>query len=161
MGIAVAVINHRLPLDAFLGHGQGDADNTIAPARGSHGGDLDRVERLACVSVGDSGQMSQRLGLGGDAEVTETAFGVQKSPLEQIQEVGLVQRSEFKYLRSGDQRGVDEEEGIVCRRPDELDRSTLHIGQEHILLSAVEAVDFVDEEQGGFAGVAKTMIGSL
>jgi hypothetical protein len=29
------------------------------------------------------------------------------------------------------------------------------------LLSAVESVDFVDEEQGGFTGIAKPMIGSL
>ena len=56
---------------------------------------------------------------------------------------------------------ADEEEGIVCRRPDELDRAAFHVGKEYILLGPVEAVDFVDEEQGGFAGVAKTMIGSL
>ena len=46
-------------------------------------------------------------------------------------------------------------------RSDELHRAAFHVGQQDILLGPVESVDFVDEEQGGFAGVAQPVISPL
>ena len=161
VGVAVAVVNHGLALDAFLGHGSVDANDPITARRRGHGGDLDRIESLAGVPIGNPGQMSQSLRFGRDTEVSQTALGIAQRPPEQLQQVCLVQWLQLEDLGSGHQRGIDEEERVVGSRSDELHRAAFHVGQQHILLSAVESVDLVNEEQGRFARVAQPVISPL
>ena len=47
--------------------------------------------------------------------------------------------------QTGEQRPVDLKIGILRRRTDEDECPILHIGQKHILLSLIETVDFIDE----------------
>ena len=57
----------------------------------------------------------------------------------------------MENLRTGSERGVDVEERIVRGRADEADDAAFDVGQQHVLLRFVEAVDFIDEQDGGLA----------
>ena len=70
---------------------------------------------------------------------------------QQDRQIALLQGLELEDLRAGHQGGVDEEEGVVGGGPDQADHAALHIGKEHVLLGLVEAVDLVDEQQGGLS----------
>jgi hypothetical protein len=54
--------------------------------------------------------------------------------------------------RSREQRGVELEGRVLGRGAHQDDVAALDVGQEGVLLGAVEAVDLVDEEQGAPAG---------
>ena len=58
----------------------------------------------------------------------------------------FVQRLESEDLRPADQGGVDGEEGVFRRGPDERDDALLDVAEQHVLLGLVEAVDLVEEE---------------
>ena len=51
-------------------------------------------------------------------------------------------------LGAADERTVDGEKRIFRRRAEQADGAAFHVGQQGILLGAVKAVDFVDEEDG-------------
>src|SRR5690606_22461639 len=61
---------------------------------------------------------------------------------------------EGQHLRTGKKRGVELETGIFRGRADENDRAVFHHRQEAVLLGAVEAMDFIDEQQGTLPGAA-------
>ena len=62
------------------------------------------------------------------------------------------QRLEGEDLAAAQQRRVDGEERVLRRGADEDDAALLHVGQQHVLLGAVEAVQLIDEEDGAPAG---------
>jgi hypothetical protein len=55
--------------------------------------------------------------------------------------------AELKDLAAADQRAVDGEERVFGGRADERHHALFHVGQQHVLLGLVEAVDLVDEQQ--------------
>ena len=59
----------------------------------------------------------------------------------------IVEAAQHQHLRARQQRAVQLERRVLCRRADENDGAVLHHRQERILLAAVEAMDLVDEEQ--------------
>ena len=56
-------------------------------------------------------------------------------------------RLKLKDAAAADQRAVDREERILGGRADQNHHAFLDVGQQHVLLGLVEAVDFVDEQQ--------------
>ncbi len=72
---------------------------------------------------------------------------------------------QHQNLGAGEKRRIDLEGGVFGGRADQDDRAVLDIGQEGILLGAVEAVNLVDEQErplamlaaaaGGFEGLAQ------
>ena len=61
------------------------------------------------------------------------------------------QRSQFKNLRTRNQRRIDEEKRIVRRRADELHHAAFHVRQQNVLLGFIETMDFVHEQNRGLA----------
>ena len=110
--------------------------------------DLQCVQRAAGVAVADVGQEVERFRLHFDLLVTQAALAVVQRPVEQGEDVGLVERPELEDLAAADQRRNQRKERIGRRRPDETDDALFHVGQQHVLLGAVEAVQFVDEQEG-------------
>src|SRR4030042_4904389 len=55
-----------------------------------------------------------------------------------------------KSFCAGEQRGNHLKRWIFCGRTDEDDRSLFHMGEESILLSLVESMDFIDKENRPF-----------
>jgi len=68
-------------------------------------------------------------------------------PGKQRFERRLVQPVEHHHLAAGEQRPVQGEAGVLGRGTDQHDRAILHHGQKGVLLGAVEAVHFIDEQQ--------------
>src|SRR5690606_24212177 len=89
-----------------------------------------------------------RLGRGFHPRVAEAAVGEGERALDDGADVLLAERVEHVDAGAGEQRGVECEGRIFRRRPDQDDRSSLHVGEEGVLLRLVEAVDLVDEEDG-------------
>lgn len=96
-----------------------------------------------------------RAGLEG--ELAESAFGIGQGTLQQGEEFVLGEGLELEDLRAGDEGSVDEEEGVFGGGSDEADCTAFHVRQEDILLGFIEAVDFIDEEEGGLALVGESV----
>src|SRR5581483_1975752 len=103
--------------------------------------------------------MPQRRFVGIDLHVAESALGIGQRALQKFEEVILGERAQLENLRARDQRGIDEEKGIVRGGADQTNHAALHVRQEDVLLRLVEAVDFVDEKNGGLALVFETVGG--
>jgi glutamate-5-semialdehyde dehydrogenase len=69
------------------------------------------------------------------------------------------ERSELENERAGNERAVDVEKGIHRGGADEPHGAAFHVGQQHVLLGFVEAVDFVDEKNGAGAVARETQGG--
>ena len=69
-------------------------------------------------------------------------------PVEQLAQRGAVEAVEDQHLAARQQGRVELERGILGGRADQHHRAVLDIGQEAVLLGAVEAVDLVHEQQG-------------
>src|ERR1043166_8632271 len=67
------------------------------------------------------------------------------------------QRLELENLRTRDEWRVDVEKWVVSRRADQTDGAVLDVRQQHILLRLVEAVNFVDEQDGFLAGIREAI----
>ena len=83
--------------------------------------------------------------------VAELAIG--EGPLQQGLQLGRFQRLHAKQARATDQRLVHFKERVFGGGADQGQGTVFHPGQQRILLGAVEAMHFIDE-QGGAQSVA-------
>ena len=157
--VAVAVIHDGFLLDALLGGGQVQMDDALRARLGGERGDFQRVEGFAGVAVRDLREVSQRDFSGLNFQEAQAAFRVRQRALQQAKQVRFRERSQFKDLRARDERRVDEEKWIVRGRADEPHDAALDIGQQHVLLRFVEAMDFVNEQDGRRADVFEAVGG--
>ena len=67
---------------------------------------------------------------------------------------GIVQAAQHQDLAAGEQGAVQREGRVFRGGADQDDGAVLDHGQKAVLLGAVEAVDFVHEQQGDLAGLA-------
>ncbi len=148
MGVLVSVVAHRLLLDGFLGDLAGDADDSLLIGRGRAGGNLECVERAAGVAVAHLRPVGHRRFLDLDLLAAETALFVCHRAAEDLGNFRLGEGLELEDLRARDERVDDEKEGVVGRGPDEGEHPALHVGEENVLLGLVQAVDFIEEEDG-------------
>ena len=58
------------------------------------------------------------------------------------------ERFEGEDLAAAQQRRVDREERVLRGRADQDDAALLDVGEEDVLLAAVEVVQFIDKEEG-------------
>ena len=75
-------------------------------------------------------------------------------PLQQFLQRRIVQPPQHQHLGAGQKRPVQFEGRIFGGGAHQDDGSVLHHRQKGILLAAVEAVDFVDEQQRALPGLA-------
>ena len=64
---------------------------------------------------------------------------------------------EHQHDGAREQRAVELEGGVLGGGADQRDGAVLHVGEEAVLLRAVEAVDLVDEQQRALAGLAPAL----
>ena len=96
-----------------------------------------------------------------DVEEAEAAVFVGEGSLHDGEEIVLGEGLEGEDLRAGDEGAVDVEEGVVGGGADEAEGAAFDVGEEDVLLSFVEAVDFVDKEDGGAAVEAEVAGGGF
>src|SRR5262245_48814343 len=104
MRVAIAIINDCFALDALFGYRQINVDNTLRAWRSGKRRNFQSIEGLACVAIGDLGQVTQRIFLGADSKMAQTAFRVAQGALQQIEQYLLAERAEFENLRTRDER---------------------------------------------------------
>ena len=109
--------------------------------------------------VGDAGVA---IGIGGDAEkdvvggiemrVTKAAFGISEGAVEEIDDLRGGEGIENVDLGAGEERGDDLEGRIFGGGADEEDVAGFNVRQEGVLLGFVEAVNFINEDDGALGG---------
>src|SRR5208283_2345231 len=83
----------------------------------------------------------------------EAAFGIGKGAAEKIDELRSGKRVEDIDLGAREERGDDFEGGVLGGGADEENVAGFDVREESVLLGFVEAMDFVNEDDGALAGV--------
>ena len=86
--------------------------------------------------------------------LTESAFGIGEGAAQKRDDLLFGQRLQHVDAAAREQRGVDFERRILGGRADQANAAFLDVRQKGILLRFVEAVDFVDEDDGARAVLA-------
>ena len=108
---------------------------------------LDHVQQVAAIAVGELGE--PRPGLGVERQgMAERLLGARDQRLER----GVVEPVQHQDLTARQQGAGQRERRVLGGRADQRDRAVLDLGEQAVLLRAVEAVDLVDEQQRALAG---------
>ena len=142
MALAILVVDRHAAVQQ-LGSSAGPSGSSMLDREQG----LDLVEQEAAVAVGAGDQRVARL-LG---DRKGTAFD-RLGALDQLVERVVIEPAEDQHLAARQQRGVELEARVLGRRADQRDGAVLDIGQEAVLLGAIEAVDLVHEQQRLLAG---------
>src|SRR5262249_12249832 len=78
-------------------------------------------------------------------------------PGEQLFDCRRAERVEDHHSCAREQRRVELKARILGRGPNESDRAVFHDREETVLLGAVEAMDFIDKQQGSLASHASAL----
>ena len=105
---------------------------------------FDGVEQFAGVAAGDAHEGGVLAQVDGDAVAGVVANGGGDEPAHVL----LVEFLEDVYLAAAEECGDDLEGGVLGGGADEGDGAAFDGAEERVLLGFVEAVDFVDEEDG-------------
>ena len=108
---------------------------------------LDHVQQIAAIAVGELDQARTRLGIERQL-VPDRSLGACDQRLEGL----VVQPIEHQHLTARHERAGEREGRVLGGRADQGDRAVLDLGQQPVLLGAIEAVDLVDEQERGLAG---------
>ena len=115
-------------------------------------GQFEGVQRDAGIAIGMMGDGGQRRFVGGDMQGRKGLRMVQRA-IEQLHDFGIRQGFEDEDAAAREQRAVDFKGGVFRGRANQDDAAFFDVGQEGVLLGFVEAVDFVDEDDGFFAAL--------
>src|ERR1035437_5672904 len=130
---------------------QGIRDNLLGDAARGGGprglrGDLEHVVSRTGVAAGVGGDPRQRGIFDSHLEVSETPLPIRKGPPQQGYDLLFAQRIQDVNATTREQGRVYLERWILRRRSDQPDIATLHVGQESILLGAIEAMNLIHED---------------
>ncbi len=115
---------------------------------------FDHVKQTPCITVGRTDH--QFACFFGERQCGK---GLGERASEQFRQVLVGERLEYVDRRTRQQRAVDFERRIFGGRADESHQSALDERQERVLLRLVEAVDFVDEQDGRAPGLLEHVLG--
>ena len=154
MLLAAFVIEQRAPLARLADRRRGDrfAGRELR-------GQLEHVERGPRVAVGQPRDVGERIVVGAQTGGTQTALAIGERRLQDLDHLGLAERAQHVHAAPREQRAVDLERRILGGGADQHDRALLDVGQECVLLRAVEAVDLVDEEDRAAASPRALRLG--
>ena len=148
--LAVLVVGKGVLLQPLLHDAVGDGDRAV---RRGIDDQLEDVQQLAGVAAAVTQQGIRLV----QVDMPFLQFRVLRHrPVEQRQQVVLLQRLKHIELAAGEQRPYHLERRVLRRRPDERHRPLLHGAEQRVLLRLGEAVDLVDEEdrRGGIEEAA-------
>ena len=106
------------------------------------------VEGSAEVSVANFGNGAEVMRFGGDLCGSESAFFVGDGFLQDFNDGFRRDGSQSKELTATEQGRDEIKAGVVGGGSDEANAAGFNIGEQQILLGFVEAVNFVDKENG-------------
>ena len=103
---------------------------------------------VAAIPAGVAANQSKRIVIGGKFQCAQPALAVLNGTAQQRCNLVFCKRLQHVDAAAGEQRGDDLEGRIFGGCSDQPNCSALHVGQECILLCLVEAMDFIDEQDG-------------
>ena len=122
----------------------------VAVGNAVQDGHFQRRKSAPGVSVRKDGDGAEEFVGNFDFLRPESAF-VPKRAAEQLFDLFRFQRLQDKHFATGEECAVDLKRRVFRRRADENNAALFDEGQEGILLRFVEAVNFIDEQNGFFA----------
>ena len=117
MGIALGVVDDRLLLNALFRGRQVDDDIARGGGGGGEGGDLDRVQGLAGVTVGGDGEVTEGFRRGVDGDAAQAAVGVGEGTVHKVDKILGSQRLQLEDLRARDQGELTKKNGFSVVAP--------------------------------------------
>ena len=148
MGISVTIIQHGPGLDGFLGYLQIEINAAVGCGRGAEDGQLQGIEGVAQIAAGQISQMLQGLGRGGDRIGAQAAVFILQGPMQREPDLLPGKRLEDEDPGPGEQGADDLEIRVFGGGADEDQRAFFDMGEQGVLLSFIEAVDFVHQDDG-------------
>jgi len=133
-------------LDGFLRHREVQVNYAIFP-RGGEDSELKGGEGLSCVTVGFLCKMVKGVLVCRDVAGAKPSFGIGQGSLEEEKEIGSRERFKLEDLGAGNQRGIDVEVRVVSSGADKANSALFEVRKEDVLLSLVEAVNLINEEE--------------
>ena len=96
-----------------------------------------------------------------EVQLAVAVFFVGDGSLQQGGDVFFAEGLEVEHLAAADQGAVDGVAGVFGGGADEADDAALDVAQQHVLLGFVEAVDFVEEEDGAAVVLLQPLAGGV
>jgi hypothetical protein len=120
---------------------------------GAAGAEFEGVVGGAGVAIGIGSDAEKNVVGGIELGVTEAAIGIGEGAVKEINDLRSGEGVEDVDLGAREERGDDLERGIFGGGTDEEDVAGFDIREESVLLGFVEAMDFVNEDDGALSGV--------
>ena len=120
-------------------------------------GRLEHPEGAAGVAARCLGDSRERILRDHDLRSAEAALGVGEGALQEGDQVGRLERLQGEDAAAREQRSDHLERRVLGRGAHQGERPRLDVGEERVLLSAVEAVDLVEEEDRALAGTPRAL----
>ena len=149
--VVFRIIDNGFALDAFLDDGAGQTNGSHLVRFGGQGGKFEGIETTPGVAIANFGQVRCGILVDRDFFRAESALGIGERAMDEGAQVRRGQGPQFEDERAGNERAVDVEERVHRRRADQAHGAALDIRQQDVLLRFVEAMDFVDEQNGAGA----------
>ncbi len=140
-GVVVMIVARFVIWHSFLA--DGGFDDLFVDFVGKTQGELEVAEGGAGVAAGEVGDKLE--GFVGDAGFGVFGFD---GALQDFKDAGFVEGRDDDNAGAGDERGDDFEAGVFGGGADEDDEARLDVREKGVLLSFVETVNFVHEEDG-------------
>jgi hypothetical protein len=115
-------------------------------------GKFEYVEGGTGITVGKDSYLLQRVLVDDYGELSQATLFIFEGTFQDGQYLFFAEAVEGEDAAAGEKGGVDLEAGVFGRGSYEGDDAALDMGQDGILLGFVEAVDFVDEQDGALFG---------
>src|SRR3954452_23165431 len=144
--VAVAERAHR---DRGLAVGEGD--RRAARLAGQRGGNVERRERVAGVTLGAVSEVRERVVVDREVLVAEATQLVGERALQEGAQLVGGERLQAEEGGAREQRTGEREERILRRRADENEQPFFNVGQQRVLLGTTEPVHLVEEQDGSTA----------
>ena len=151
VGVALLIVDQVPPGHALPGRGQVHPDDALGIRLGGEDRQFQGGQGPPGVAAGHAGKMGQGLLRHLRPHGPQTLVLIRQGPAQEGEDIFLFEGLEDEDPGPGQQRPDDLEIGILGGGADEGDQPLLHVGQEGVLLGLVEAVDFVDEQDGAAA----------
>ncbi len=120
----------------------------LGASRMERGGRLQQTQRAARVAVRHGDDGTQGVGREAHARASETPLRVLGRPRHEGAQGVFAERPQREDATAREQGAVHLEGRILRRGSDQREPSRLDVGQQRVLLGAIEAVDLVQEEDG-------------
>ncbi len=118
-----------------------------------------RIQSASRISFGKLRKVNQRLFLHLDVVAAKTLLFVLQGTLQNGDNLRISQRFEFKDHGAG-QKGRDNgEKRIMSRRPDQNQKTRLHVRHQNVLLRFVKPVNFIDHKKRRLPGSPFLLLG--